>query len=188
MSSCNSNVFWGEIAPCEHLLQVYDTDSVLVDTLASFVSAGLHCGEAVIVIATPLHLKALEDQLDAAGLDLSRAMLDHRFIPLDAEATLARFMINGWPDAELFSAVVTDILNRARGDGRAVRAFGEMVALLWAQGDIAATVRLEHLWNKLCQLQQFSLFCAYPKAGITRDFSESMGDICAAHTQLIGGC
>jgi hypothetical protein len=94
-------------------------------------------------------------------------------------------MVRGWPDEDRFTQVVTDILTRARGDGRKVRAFGEMVALLWAQGNIAATVRLEFLWQKLCQSEGFSLFCAYPKAGFTRDLSDSITEICAAHSRVV---
>ena len=62
----------------------------------------------------------------------------------------------------------------AKSDVRRVRAFGEMVAVLWARGDQAATVRLEHLWHNLCQRHEFSLFCTYPKAGFTRNVSESI--------------
>jgi hypothetical protein len=46
--------------------------------------------------------------------------------------------------------------------------FGEMVALLWARGQAAATVRLEHLWQQFCKEHAFSVFCAYPKAGFTK--------------------
>jgi hypothetical protein len=155
--------------------------------LAGFVAGGLRAGEATIVIATPEHLHQLEDRLEATGLDLSAALFDDRYIPLDAEQTLERFMCNGWPDAELFNAVVTEILVRAKGDGRRVRAFGEMVALMWDRGQAAATVRLEHLWNKLCHRDGFSLFCAYPKTGVTREYVESMGEICMAHSRLVAG-
>src|SRR5688500_19228341 len=54
---------------------------------------------------------------------------------------------------------------------RSVRAFGEMVAVLWANGHNGATVRLEHLWHAFCQSEAFSLFCAYPKTGFTQDAS-----------------
>jgi DcmR-like sensory protein len=182
-----TDMFWGEIAPCEHLLQIYDNDAVLLDALAGFVGGGLKAGEATIVIATPAHLHQLEDRLESAGLDLSAALFDDRYIPLDAEQTLERFICNGWPDADLFAEVVTGILRRAKGDGRRVRAFGEMVALLWARNQAAATVRLEHLWNKLCHRDGFSLFCAYPKVGVTRECVESMGEICMAHSRLVGG-
>ena len=35
----------------------------------------------------------------------------------------------------------------AQNGSRQVHAFGEMVALLWAQGNHKATIRLEELWD-----------------------------------------
>ena len=108
-----------------------------------------------------------------------------RYIGLEAEQVLERFMVNGWPDDARFEQVIAGLIKRARGEGRKVRAFGEMVALLWARGDQGATVRLEHLWNGLCQTDTFSLFCAYPRAGFTRDLSKSIREICAAHSRVL---
>ncbi|MBC7834815.1 MAG: MEDS domain-containing protein [Phycisphaerales bacterium] len=182
-----SDVFWGEMSPCEHLVQIYQNDAVLLDTLEGFVAGGLRAGEGVIVIASPAHIEALEDRLEAQKLDLAAARADDRFIALDAEQTLSKFMVNGWPDSELFEEVVTGVLERARGESRRVRAFGEMVAVMWARGQHGATVRLEHLWHSLCRTNQFSLFCAYPKIGFTEDAASSVEEICAAHSRVISG-
>ena len=138
-----------------------------------------------VVIATEAHLRELGQRLEQTGVDLSDLRARDRYLPLLAEETLERFMVRGWPDEDRFAEVVAGILTRARGDGRRVRAFGEMVALLWAQGNIAATVRLEFLWQKLCEAEGFSLFCAYPKAGFTRDLSDSITEICAAHSRVV---
>ena len=81
-----------------------------------------------------------------------------------------------------------DVVVAAHGlgrDGRRVRAFGEMVALLWAQGHTAAIVRLEHLWHRMCQERGFSLFCAYPRVGFTQDVDASIREICAAHSKVL---
>ena len=73
-------------------------------------------------------------------------------------------MLHGWPDDARFNQVATGLIQRARGPGRRVRAFGEMVALLWHQGHNRATVRLEYLWNKFREEQEFCLFCAYSRS------------------------
>ena len=121
----------------------------------------------------------------AFGVDIPLARSADQYIALLAEEALARFMVKQWPDDELFAHLVTELINRARAKGRRVRAFGEMVALLWARGDTAATVRLEHLWHQICQSQIFSLLCAYPKAGFTEDPSKSLAEICAAHSRVV---
>ncbi|HVT39058.1 MAG TPA: MEDS domain-containing protein [Gemmatimonadaceae bacterium] len=180
-------VFWGELAPCQHLVEFYDHDQVFLDSLEGFASGGIRAGEAVIVIATEPHRRALEDRLAARGIDVELARSRQQYIDLDAEATLATFMSNGWPDDDLFMQAITRLLIRAGAPARPVRAFGEMVALLWARGDNAATIRLEHLWHTLCLARGFSLFCAYPKSGFTEDASASMREICATHSKVFIG-
>ena len=178
-------MFWGEIAPCEHMAQFYEHDGVLLDTLTGFISGGLKAGENTIVIATAEHLNALEERLDRSGVNVAIAKLLDRYIPMIAEEALEKFMIDRWPDDERFEIFVTELILRARVNDRRVRAFGEMVALLWARGDAAATVRLEHLWQELCKRQDFSLFCAYPKAGFTEVPTKSLAEICACHSRIV---
>jgi hypothetical protein len=180
-----TGVFWGEMAPCDHLCQIYGDDDAFLDALEGYVAGGLRDSESVVLIATPGHLEALEGRLEAMGVDMQTARDEDRYIALSAEATLERFMVAGWPDDQRFDATVSSILQRARGEGRKVRAFGEMVALLWAKGHYAATVRLEHLWNRLLESERFPLFCAYPKAGFTKGPSESINELHLAHSKLI---
>jgi hypothetical protein len=181
---CDFEIFWGEIVPSEHLVQFYEDDTVFLDSLEEFVAGGIRAGDGVLVIATPAHRRALSDRLRARGLDPDSA--ESPYIALDVEETLARFMVNGWPDDRRFKGVVSELIGRARRDGRRVRAFGEMVAVLWALGHNGATVRLEHLWHRYCHEESFSLFCAYPRSGFTGDANSSMRDICAAHSRVIG--
>ncbi len=139
----------------------------------------------MIVIATPEHRTALEERLAGSGIQVWRAQVENRYIALDAETTLARFMVDGLPDEKLFFECVESLLQRAGSSGRRVRAFGEMVALLWGRGETAATVRLEFLWQSFCQSRAFSLLCAYPKAGFTKDPTKSLSHICAAHSRVV---
>ncbi len=180
------DIFWGEISPCEHLVQIYYDNSVFLDSLEGFVAGGISAGDGVVVIATPAHLLALGDRLMKRGINVRAALQAEQYFALDAEETLSKFMINGWPDPVLFRDLVASILQRAKGgSNRHVRAFGEMVAVLWSQGNNNATVRLEHLWHRLCQEQSFSLFCAYPRSGFTVDAHESIREICATHSRVV---
>lgn len=178
-------VFWGEIAPCEHVVQIYESDNVFLDLLSGYVRGGIDAGESVVIIATAAHIDSLNERLNKSGLLVSELTKTSQYIPLDAEVTLSKFMVNGWPDENLFNQLVNEVILKAKNDGRKVRAFGEMVAILWAKGQIGATVRLEHLWNKFCETQAFCLFCAYPKSGFTQDAAESVMHICSAHSKMI---
>ena len=184
----DADIFWGELAPCEHLVQLYEHDDVFLDTLEGYVYGGLHAGDAVVVIATARHAKDLTERLRRRGVDVDRERRLRNFILLSAEETLHSFVSDdGWPNDDKFYKVVKKILERARGEeGRRVRAFGEMVVVLWDRGQNAATVRLEHLWDKFCREEKdFSLFCAYPKAGFTDFALKSLQDICALHSRVI---
>jgi hypothetical protein len=183
----DTKIFWGEIAPCDHVVQIYENDEVFLDMLAGFAGSGINAGDCVIIIATKAHLNVLEQRLVSLGVHVDALIENDTYIPLEADKCLSTFMVNDWPDENLFTKFVSNLLKRAHKYNRQVRAFGEMVALLWAQGHNGATVQLEHLWNKFCEKEAFCLFCAYPKAGFTRDINDSIRHICGTHSKIITG-
>lgn len=175
-----------EPAAPEHIAHFYADDWQLLRALNAFVVEGLTAGESAIVIATPEHEIALRFWLLEAGIDVAWALAEDRYIPLDAEEALSKFMIDGWPDGQLFANLVGQLMKRAVGDGqRRTRAFGEMVALLWARGQAGATVRLEDLWNQFSRSYSFPLLCAYPIDGFVKGPLSSLGEICAAHSTCV---
>jgi len=88
-------------------------------------------------------------------------LLDHR----RAEVT----------DLTLNAIVPLLLASPGRGlEKEAGRAFGEIVAVPWSRSHNGATVQLERLWHAVFQKEAFSLFCAYPRCGFTRDASKSM--------------
>jgi hypothetical protein len=180
-------IFWGEVAPTDHVVQIYENDRAFLNLLEGFVSSGLIAGECVVVIATTVHLDALTERLQNQGHDMATLHTDDQLILLDAEDTLAKFMVNGWPEVKLFNETVSGIIERAHPKNRRVRAFGEMVAVLWAKGEVAATVHLELLWNRFCETQALCLLCAYPRKGFTQDINSSAHAICCAHSKMISG-
>lgn len=180
-----TEICWEEIAYDDHSVQIYADYQSFLDALEGFASGGLRAGESVIVIATEKHRRALDRKLARRGYDLRQAKLDNRYIAVDAEATLSQFMVDGRVDSERFNACVMDLFSRARGNGRRVRAFGEMVAILWEQGDSASTIQLESLWNDFCARVALCLFCAYPRSGFTDANQDSMTTICAHHSRVI---
>jgi MEDS: MEthanogen/methylotroph, DcmR Sensory domain len=181
-----ADIFWGEMAPPDHSVQIYDEEPRLLDALEGFVFQGIEQDEGVILITAADHLELLEERLRQRGVSITLLKSRDQYIPLDASVCLSKFMVNDWPDEELFDQFISETLNRARGNGRVVRAFGEMVAVLWEQGHTGATVRLEHLWHSFCNREEFCLFCAYPRAGFTDNAEDSIRKICETHSRVIG--
>jgi signal transduction histidine kinase len=175
-----------------HVVQFYGEDGFLLDELSRFIGTALGAGEAAVVIATKEHRGGLDHRLNAWGLDTTAAVLQGRYIALDAADTLAKIMLAGQPDPALFIEVVGSVIAKALvavgGEPRRIAAFGEMVALLWAEGRPEAAIHLEQLWNDLAQSHSFSLRCAYPMSSFYR---EEHGDlllkICAEHSDVIPG-
>jgi signal transduction histidine kinase len=67
-----------------------------------------------------------------------------------------------------------------------VAIFGEMVALLWAEGKAEAAIRLEQLWNGLAPVESFSLFCAYPMSCFEREEDAGLFlKVCNEHSAVI---
>jgi hypothetical protein len=181
----SAKVFWAEIAPTEHVVQIYENDENFLELLLGFVSGGISAEDCTIVIATATHLESLNRKLALQGFDVTHEIEEGYYVPLDADDALSRFMVNDWPDENLFIDLVSTLISDARQEGRHVRAFGEMVALLWARGKVGATIRLEQLWNNFCGEEAFCLFCAYPKSGFAQDAAASIGHICSAHSKMV---
>lgn len=168
-----------------HFVQFYERDSYLTKRLAVFVGAGLEAGDAGLVIATAAHRAALDKRLRKRGLDLHGLRASGQYRALDAAQTLAAFMKDGSPDPERFTKVVGSLVAQACHSGRHLRAFGEMVALLWADGNRAAAIELEHLWNRLAKEQSLMLLCAYPMNGFSGESNlNAFAKVCDAHSRV----
>jgi signal transduction histidine kinase/ActR/RegA family two-component response regulator len=176
---------WSLMSETEHFVQLYENHGYLIESLGGFVGSGLRNGDPCIVVATKPHRDELEDLLQASGLDVRAEIMSGRYVPLDASETLSSFMIDGQPSLELFNSVIGGLI-AGNSNGRPLRVFGEMVALLWSSGNFAASIRLEELWNDLQQKHRFSLFCAYPIDGFAGEALESpLSHVCATHTRVL---
>ena len=49
-----ANAFWAEMSPCEHFVQIYESDEVFMDILASFVSRALKEDYVALSLRRPL--------------------------------------------------------------------------------------------------------------------------------------
>ncbi len=177
---------WDEMGDTEHFVQFYEADGFLLNSLGGFIGQAITSGDAAIVVATQEHRDGLDELLQANGLDVTGAKTRGRYVSLDAAETLSRFMLDGSPEPARFNKIMGSIIAGVT-DGRSrIRAFGEMVALLWAEGNHAGAIRLEELWNDLQQAHSFSLFCAYPMNGLGGEkFIEPHGSVCNVHSRVI---
>ncbi len=171
--------------PCDHLIQAYTDDAFLARVVGDYIGAGLARRAGVVVIATAEHTRAFTDHLAATGIDVAAAIGAGQLLFLDAERTLALFMVEGRPDRATFSSVVTAALDHVRTAGYgSVRLYGEMVDLLW-QEQFEATLELERLWNEVLADERLSLLCAYRIDALDRHAKGVLRQVTHCHSRLM---
>lgn len=182
-----ADLFWGDLAFHDHVLQVYENDEVFLETLAGFAATGIQIGDCCLVAVTSDHLVRLNQKLKKLGIDVDAAMADDRYIPIIAEEMIPRFMVQGEFQEQLFTDAMGLYFQRCRDCKRLIRASGEMVAILASQGNWNAAFQLERLWNKLHEEERFTIYCAYPKSALVNDNAPNASIICAEHSLMISG-
>ena len=160
-----------------HAVQFYEDDVFLLDAVCAFVKAGYEANATPIVVATEKHRDDLRKTLQEWGNpDLIRKVMQ-----FDAAELLSGFMVEDWPNQAKFNSTVGRMVEEAARRGP-VHIYGEMVAVLWAEGKTRAAIRLEELWNELATRHAFSLLCGYPISAFpSQDTNDSFHQVCHTH-------
>ena len=169
-------------------MQFYGSESTLYGTAATFLSEGLILGQPALILATPEHRDGIVEQLYERLVDCECAVRDGDLVLLDAQATLDLFMVDDRPNVDLFHENVGRIVGQVlNGRKRTVlRAYGEMVDLLWRQGRTEAAIELEVLWNKLALSFDFALLCGYAMGSFYKQVGQ-LESIRILHSHVING-
>jgi hypothetical protein len=171
-------------APHHHEVVYYATNRELGAVVGRYVAAGLSEDETVLLIATEAHLAVIDGALSEMGVNVSRARAAGAVVALDAAETLASFMVDGSPDPDRFISTIGGLLDATRAGRSAIRAFGEMVALLWQEDNVSGAIALESLWNNLAECHEFSLLCAYPSVALDTSELGDLNDVCRLHSAV----
>ena len=169
-----------------HAVRFYQDGESLCRIVTDFLGEGLDAGHPCIVIATQPHRAGIVDHLRRRAIDVPAAERNGDLLLLDAEEMLAKFMVGGTPDHRKFDSSVGALLRRvcrARQDST-LRAYGEMVDVLWKAGQSVAAIKLEMLWNSLSSTQEFSLLCGYAMGNFYKD-ATGVEEICRHHSHLV---
>lgn len=170
-----------------HSVHIYENDDSLITRLCSIVATSLRLGDSALIVATAEHRQQLVNALERVGIDAKACATDGRYTTLDAQELLSIFMRDDMPDPGLFrqtiGAVLLDARRRAEGRNQGLIVFGEMVALLWLEGNKAAALMLEELWNAAMRDVSFHLHCAYPQVGFGA--SSDIASVHDLHTHVL---
>jgi CheY-like chemotaxis protein len=161
----------------DHLVQLYSGDDYLIDEVSTYLRAGLAAGETCIAVATADHRRALVRKL---GRDAERVRL------LDAAEALACFDSGAGLVRAGFQATIGRAVEEGCAGGRGVRTFGEIVALLAADGRSGDALDLEAFWAGLVSRLPLELLCAYPLGVFERTGGgNALKSVCDAHSHVL---
>jgi CheY-like chemotaxis protein len=177
----------GTRATRSHAVQFYEGEAHLASAVAAFLAEGLRNGAPALVIATDAHRTLFVERLAAQAIDVETMLHSGQLVLLDSHQTMATFMSDGVPLERRFRETVGARLSKARErfPKAELRAYGEMVELLWREGKREAALELERMWNRLAAEQPFSLLCAYSIGGfpVSEDAS-AFEEVCELHTHV----
>jgi DcmR-like sensory protein len=169
-----------------HAVQFYEDSASLCRRVAHFLAEGLTAGEPAVMVATAEHEQQILGNLAARHFDVDHARRSGDLVLLDIEDTLGAFMVDGTPNSGLFHQHMGTIFNQVSrvSPGNTVRAYGEMVDLLWKAGRTEAAITLEMLWNALASKYTFSLLCGYAMGHFYKQ-PDLYARVCAQHDAVI---
>ncbi|MES2365301.1 MAG: MEDS domain-containing protein [Pseudomonadota bacterium] len=169
-----------------HIVQICQNEIFLIETVTHFARTGLNNDEAVIVITTPARRKAIISSLELGGDRILDYKNQGQIRFFDAEILLSSFMVEGMPEWEPFFKNVGPILQVMQANYKKIRAYGDMVNILWQNKQHDAAIQLEKFWNDLSDQEEFSLLCAYSIDNLNPDsYDGSLARICQCHSHLI---
>jgi hypothetical protein len=168
-----------------HAVRFYEDADSLCRIVSEFIGSALEQGEPAVVIATPGHTAAIDECLRARGLDVDALKHLGDYTTLNAREMLATFMVDALPNSRAFRHTMGETIRLASNgrEDKTVRAYGEMVDLLWKDGLEAAAIRLETLWNELANTHGLKLLCGYSMGHFYK--GAAIEDIKGQHSHLV---
>jgi hypothetical protein len=151
------------VAAPDHVVQLYQDERFLSRAVCRFAAAAIENGEGIILVPTAAHWDAIRPRLEAEGVDVQAAQARQQLTVVDADHLLPDFMREGVPNGPLFLGLAADVVAKARADAPSpkLRWWGEMVNVLWERGDVAASMKLEDLFDQLAHERDLAIFCSF---------------------------
>jgi hypothetical protein len=182
---------WDQLHTCgarnQHLVQFYNRDEpLLVTKVSHYLREGWRANEALLAAGTAQRNLAMADQLASLGVDVPAAINAGRLVFFDADEMAERLVVGGRADWGRFDALIGAAVRELAAAFGAVRAYGEIVGVLWSRGEYEAAVALEEFWNRLMGASPLALFCAYPIDVLAEDLDQHALDrVIRTHTHVL---
>lgn len=170
----------------DHLVAFYEHEDFLTALVVDFLEPVLSGDTTGLVLATRAHTRTFRAGLaDHQQPGLTAALETGRLVVRDARVAQDQLRKTGPCTIDTFNTVLGDDIEQLAGTGRPLRIYGEVVALMWQEGDLAGALALEDAWDRFATMHAFDLLCAYPM----RDFAspesvQAFLHVCQRHTAV----
>ncbi|HEX4333546.1 MAG TPA: MEDS domain-containing protein [Usitatibacter sp.] len=177
-----------EPGPDGHIVQLYQDEEFYGEAISHFAAEGLVRGESIILVATRPNWKNISARLSAKGFQPDQLFAQGQLTLLDADETLPKFMRGNEPDGAIFKPLAKETIAKARQGGKfpRVRWWGEMVNVLYVDGNPRGSNHLEQFFDQVAHEEQVAIFCSFlmdkfdPKI-----YDEAFGHVCCTHSHVI---
>jgi CheY-like chemotaxis protein len=174
-------------APGTHAVQFYEGERFLHGAISRFFANGLETGEPLVMICRRRTFDGVVERLAAEyGLTPGDTAARIRFV--DVDEALRSFMEGITPNPSRFEQGFAELMASIprRGANDTVWIYGEMVDVLCREGNHAAAVQLEELWNAVSAGWRVSVICGYAMEDFDDDMSATqLRGVCRQHTHVI---
>lgn len=169
-----------------HLLKICRDEAMQAEAVAYFIRGGLLNHELVIIIARTSLRNAIISHLNVMEVNVQFFKNQGQLKFLDAEFLLSRIVINDSLEEHVIQELIIRPVQIAHLKYGKIRAFGEMVDILWKRRQCERALQLEKLWDDLSKEYQFALFCTYLSNSFdANDYDDSLEHVCNAHSHLL---
>jgi hypothetical protein len=171
-----------------HIVQLYQDEDFYGEAISHFAAEGVARDESIILVATKPHWENISRRLKDKGLDTGDLFRRGQLTLLDAEETLPKFMVGNEPDGSIFKPLAQQTIAKARAAGKypRVRWWGEMVNVLYVNGNSRGSNRLEEFFDEVAHEESIAIFCSFlmdkfdPKI-----YEEAFSNVCRTHSHVI---
>src|ERR1700692_558131 len=174
----------------DHSVQFWSDSDSFLSGWATSISTAVEIGNAAVCVTTKIHTKALTRLFKQRGQDLTIAIEQGRYVPLDAAECISAVMPSGRFDqnrfVEFFGSAIAKALHAIEPAGSRVTVFGEAVDLLRSRGKFDDVILWERSWSALAKANLVSARCSYAvRAFSLQEENDHFQLICAEHSTVI---
>jgi hypothetical protein len=144
-------------------MHIYEDEGTLAALVARMVVESQTINQPALIVTSEPITSRIIGELEQRGIDLDDLRRRNRLEMVDAESMLRQVLLGGLPDPNRFNARVQALLHKlcAGIDPCIPLIYADMAYRLVTAGNTTAAISMELLWNRLAEMQPFSLLCGY---------------------------